>query len=115
MFDKLLKTAVKALENVSETPKGCPMPQAAALLASSGKIYTAVNDLSGDICSGLRENGEEKLEKIVTVWKNGSVDLPSLEFRRALCAWRESSLNTEIMFTAGGERLIKPLRATMPL
>jgi hypothetical protein len=51
---------------------------------------------------------------MVTMWKDGGIDLPSISFRKALIEMDEHNINTEIILEGKDGHLIKKLSVTMP-
>jgi hypothetical protein len=93
---------------------GLLSPQVTVLLTNSDNIYIAVNDLDGVICEELKQNKTTKILRMITMWKDGGVDLPSLAFRKALVEMDEYNKNTEVVLQGKDGYLIKKLSVTMP-
>jgi hypothetical protein len=83
MFEKLYQIATEQLAK-TDVAVGLPCPQVTVLVTEKENIYVAINDVKGEICKQLQEKNDTKIVKILTVWKNGEIDLPSLAFRQAL-------------------------------
>lgn len=114
MFQELIFIARSKLNEISETVGGLPSPQVSVLLTDSDNIYIAVNDLGGAICEELKQNKTTKILRMVTMWKDGGVDLPSVTFRNALVKMDEYNKNTEVVLQGKDGYLIKKLSVTMP-
>lgn len=110
---EMYNIAVEALEAVTEYPAGIPLPQVTAFLAESGKVYCAVNDITGEICAVLDEAGETEVFTMITVWKSGEVDLPSDKLRRALVEWNFNCLETELIMGSAPEFRTVTIRETL--
>ena len=114
MFEKMINIAQNKLNEITEVANGLPEPQVTVLLTVGDNIYIAVNDLNGAICEELKQNKTTQISKIVTMWKDGGVDLPSLTFRKALVEMDEYNKNTEVVLQGKDGYLIKRLSVTMP-
>jgi hypothetical protein len=66
------------------------------------------------ICEELKQNKTTKILRMVTMWKDGGVDLPSVTFRNALVKMDEYNKNTEVVLQGKDGYLIKKLSVTMP-
>ena len=84
MINKLLKIAQERLASLNEIANGLPAPQVTVLLTSKGNIHVAINDVDGGICEKLVQNQDTTIVEMITVWKDGEVDLSSHRFRVAL-------------------------------
>ena len=86
MFDQLLQIAKENLMTLNETVDvdGLPAPQVTVLLTANDAVYVAVNDADGRICETMVKNQDTKVVRMVTMWKDGGVDLSSHRFRVAL-------------------------------
>lgn len=72
---------------------------------------------SFDIDSFLEEliqNQDTRLEKLVCLWANGEIDVPSFDFRRRLCALNDSNRTAKILLQSAEGYLIKTLSETLP-
>ena len=86
--------------------------------------YIAVELDGGKILGGTNEFklaeaiGGKAVAKILCVWRNGEVDLPSVAFRKLLCSLNSRSTHAKILirtFLGGSEELaVKELSATLP-
>jgi hypothetical protein len=114
MFQELISIAKNKVDEISETVDGLLSPQVTVLLTNSDNIYIAVNDLDGVICEELKQNKTTKILRMITMWKDGGVDLPSLTFRKALVEMDEYNKNTEVVLQGKDGYLIKRLSVTMP-
>ena len=97
MFNQLLQIAKEKLVTVDETLDGLPAPQVTVLLTANDTIYTAVNDVDGSICEKMVKNQDTKVVGMLTLWKNGGVDLSSHRFRVALVDMNEHNTDTAII------------------
>ena len=115
MFEKMISIAKSKLEDINEAPLQLPSPQVTVLLSANGNIYTAVNDIDGTICEQLKRDKNTKIYKMITMWKDGSIDLPSINLRKALIELNEDNNNTDIMLQGKEGCLIKKLSVTIPV
>ena len=87
-FDRLLRLARSLLPKLPPPPPGLPVSQVTVLEGDSLALYTAVNDLDGSVCASLEAAGETGIRRLLTLFADGRMDLPSAAFRRAIVAWR---------------------------
>ena len=87
--------------------------QVTVLWTSNHRFYTAMDDWSGAICEELKIKNDTHILKILTVWKNGQLDLPSLRFRQRLIALNESNKNAEMILQGKDGYIIKRVSQTM--
>ncbi len=60
------------------------------------------------------EIGCETVIKLVYIWGNGGIDMPSYHFRRLLCDRNITNLNASILLIGKNKLVIKTLGETMP-
>lgn len=113
MFDKMISIAKSKLLNINENVNGLPSPQVTVLLTDKNNIYVAVNDIDGSICEEMTRENDTKIVKMLTMWKNGRVDLPSINFRKALFEMDEQNNMADILLRGKTDYLIKKLSATI--
>ena len=80
MYEKLFELAQKSLENLEQKIEGLPAPQVTVLLTDLDHYYVAVNDVDGAICETLKQAKDTKVLRMLTMWKDGCIDLPSMKF-----------------------------------
>ena len=113
MFNQLLQIAKEKLVTVDETLDGLPAPQVTVLLTANDTIYTAVNDVDGIICEKMVKNQDTKVVGMLTLWKNGGVDLSSHRFRVALVDMNECNTDTAIILQGENGLHTKALGVTI--
>ena len=113
MFEEMIRIAKNKLTDVNETANGLPSPQVTVLLSNNYNTYVAVNDVDGTICEELKRDKNTKIVKMLTMWKNGGIDLPSFAFRKALINMDEDNNNTDMILQGKEGYLIKKLAVTM--
>ena len=113
MFEEMFNIARNKLENINEAVDGMPAPQVTVLLTNRNNIYVAVNDVEGLICENLKNADDTKIIRMLTMWKDGSIDLSSIRFRNALIETNEHNNNTNIILQGKEDYLIKKLAATI--
>ncbi len=114
MFEEMTSIAKSRLTDLNENTHGLPSPQVTVLLSGNDRIYVAVNDIDGTICDELKCDKNTKIVKMLTMWKDGSVDLSSIGFRKALIKLDKANNNTEIILQGKDGFLIKRLAETIP-
>ena len=113
MFEEMLCIAKSKLATIDEIVEGLPAPQVTVLLVGDNNIYVAVNDIDGTICEELKCNSNTKIIKMLTMWKDGRVDLPSIDFRKALVKMDKDNNDTNIILQSKEHYLIKKLAETI--
>lgn len=113
MFEQLLQIAKENLTTLNETVNGLPAPQVTALLTANDTIHVAVNDVDGTICETLVKNQDTKVVCMLTMWKEGGVDLSSYCFRTALVKMDERNRDTAIILQGENGLHTKPLGVTI--
>ena len=97
MFEEMFNIARNKLENINEVVEGLPAPQVTVLLSDNNNIYVAVNDGDGTICEELKRDKNTKIIQMLTMWKDGGIDLSSINFRKALIKMDEET-TTQILY-----------------
>ncbi|MBQ7034562.1 MAG: hypothetical protein IJN34_02375 [Clostridia bacterium] len=87
--------------------------QVTVLWTSNHCIYTAIDDLSGAICEELALKKDTRILKLITIWKNGQIDLPSLRFRQRMIALNENNKDTDMILQGKDGYIIKKVSQTM--
>ena len=105
MINKLLKIAQDRLASLNKITNGLPAPQVTVLLTSKGNIHVAINDIDGEICEELVQNQDTTVVEMITVWKDGEVDLSSHRFRVALVKMNVQNKETYVILQ--GENSLK--------
>ena len=116
MVDQLLQIAKENLMTLNETVDvdGLPAPQVTVLLTANNSVYVAVNDADGRICETLKHESDTKVVRMLTMWKDGGVDLSSYRFRVALIEMNACNTDTAIILQGENGLHTKTLGATMP-
>ena len=114
MFEEMFNIARNKLENINEVVEGLPAPQVTVLLSDNNTIYVAVNDGDGTICEELKRDKNTKIIRMLTMWKEGGIDLSSINFRKALIKMDEENSDTDIILQGKESYLIKKLAVTIP-
>ena len=114
MFEEMFNIARNKLENINEVVEGLPAPQVTVLYTNKNNIYVAVNDGDGTICKKLKNADDTKIIRMLTMWKDGGIDLSSINFRKALIKMDEENNNTDIILQGKESYLIKKLAVTIP-
>ena len=113
MYEKLFELAQKSLENLEQKIEGLPAPQVTVLLTDLDHYYVAVNDVDGAICETLKQAKDTKVLRMLTMWKDGCIDLPSMKFRQALVRMDECNRNTEMILQGASGLIIKRVADTV--
>lgn len=113
MFKKMFEIAKNKLLTINEIADGLPAPQVTILLTDNNNIYVAINDIEGLICKKLKSENDTKILQMLTMWKDGSIDLSSISFRKELIKMDEYNSNTDIILKGTDGYLIKKISSTM--
>ena len=115
MFEEMFNVARNKVANINdEIIDGLPAPQVTVLYTNKNNIYVAVNDGDGTICKKLKNADDTKIIRMLTMWKDGGIDLSSINFRKALIKMDEENNNTDIILQGKESYLIKKLAVTIP-
>lgn len=115
MFDQLIQIAKEKLATVDGTVdvEGLPAPQVTVLLTANDAVYVAVNDVDGSVCETLKQKQDTKILRMLTMWKDGGVDLSSYRFRVALVEMNEDNADTAVILRGENGLHTKRLGATL--
>ena len=115
MLDKLIQISKEKLTMVDETVDvdGLPAPQVTVLLTANDAVYVAANDVDGAICETLKHESDTKVVRMLTMWKDGGVDLSSHRFRVALVNMDERNTDTAIILQGKNGLHTKALGVTV--
>ncbi|MBQ7968544.1 MAG: hypothetical protein IJ292_01845 [Clostridia bacterium] len=113
MFEEMIRVAKNKLATINEPIDSLPSSQVTVLLTTNNNIYMAVNDIDGMICEELKRNKDTKVLKMLTMWKDGGLDLSSIRFRNALIEMNEQNNNTDVILQGKEDYLIKKLSVTI--
>lgn len=116
MIAQLIQIAKEKLATVDDTVdvEGLPAPQVTVLLTANDAVYVAVNDVDGAICETLKHESDTKVVRMLTMWKDGGVDLSSYRFRLALVEMNACNADASIVLQGENSLHTKTLGATMP-
>lgn len=113
MFNQMLETAKSKLATVNEIADGLPAPQVTVVLTNNDNIYVTVNDVDGSFCQELKQNNDTNVVKILTMWKDGSIDLPSYSLLKALVKMNKDNINADILLQGKERYIIKKIAEIM--
>ena len=92
-----------------------------SVLTSKGNIYCKIifNALSDEsinehsFLSELKSNDDTQIQKIVCLWSNGDIDMPSWKFRKMLCELNVENKNAQMLLNGGISYIIKSILQTL--
>ena len=61
-----------------------------------------------------KKKGDAKIERLICMWHDGSVGIPSFDFREALLAFESTNLSTKMLLNGLNGYVVKTVKATMP-
>lgn len=103
-FEAMLELLTSNLAEESPAQNSKMPTQATALLTDHGNVYVAVcRDVFGSDCgydnmlAYMKTRGETRILKMVTMWKDGGIDLSSMNFREAIYEMNKGNIETEIL------------------
>ena len=94
-----------------------------AMLTEKGTVYSVSfqNGYSAIEAEGViklfiekKKNSDAKIERLICMWHDGSIDLPSFAFREALVAIDSKNLSTQMLLNGLNGYVVKTVKATMP-
>lgn len=115
-WEMLLNRAKKEADELS---KG----NTVVMLSAKGTVYSVSfqNGYSAHEAEGViklliekKKNRDAKIERLICMWHDGSIDLPSFAFREALVAIDSMNLSTQMLLNGLNGYVVKTVKATMP-
>ena len=94
-----------------------------AMLTAKGTVYSVSfqNGHSAIEAEGViklfiekKKNSDAKIERLICMWHDGSIDLPSFAFREALVAAEGSNLSAKMLLSGLNGYVVKTIKASMP-
>ncbi|MBQ7358347.1 MAG: helix-turn-helix transcriptional regulator [Clostridia bacterium] len=61
-----------------------------------------------------KKNGDARIERLICMWHDGSIDLPSFAFREALLSVENANVSTQMLLNGIKGYVVKTVKATMP-
>lgn len=113
-FETMIATAQSVLSDVHDHPATIPQPQVTLLYTANGNLYTSVNDVSGEIATVLRREQDTLVLQMVTLWLDGTLDVPSWNFRKALLALNPQNAEAQMLLQGQDTPHAKRIRDTLP-
>ncbi|UVI27406.1 hypothetical protein [Paenibacillus spongiae] len=103
-FETMLELLKSDLAEETPVPNSEMPPQATALLTDHGNLYVAVcRDVFGSDCgydnmlTFMKTRCETRILKMVTMWKDGGIDISSMNFRESIYEMNKENIETEIL------------------
>ena len=62
----------------------------------------------------MKKNEDAKIERLICMWHDGCVDVPSFAFREALLSVDSANLSTKMLLNGLTGYIVKTVKATMP-
>ena len=112
MFNDLLSFAKEILSKANQIKEGLQESQAIVFTTAKSYTYVSVGDTPQEICSQLISDNDTRILKLLTMWKNGQVDLPSLAFRKAILEMNIENKDTNILLQGKEGLIVKKLFET---
>ena len=113
MYEEMIAMAKERLCALTEKADRLPSPQVTVLRTGNDRIYIAVNDADGTICDELMEHTDTRIVSMVTLWKDGGADLPSIRFRKALLEMDGRNGDTQMLLQGKNGYIIKKISETV--
>ena len=83
------------------------------LETASGNIHTVVNNDFQKTLDTMAQTNDTVVAKMVAMWQEGSVDVPSYAFRKALLAMNPANGQTEVILRTERGYITKAIRIMM--
>ena len=112
-YTQLLKIAEEAIEPMKEYPCTLPGPLVYVLYTRGGNVRTVLNDSFQKELDAMASDGDRVVEKLIAMWKDCGVDLPSFAFRKALLALDAANADAEILIMTDSGFCARYLKKTM--
>jgi len=115
-WEILLNRAKKEIADLSDG-------EVVVMLTSKGTVISVLfEDLNSAIDPDgimrslleIKKNGDAKIERMVCMWHNGGVDLPSFAFREALLTVDSTNFSSEMLLNGLTGYIVKTVMVTMP-
>lgn len=113
-FETMIATARSILFEVHDHPATIPQPQVTLVYTANGNLYTTVNDIRGEIAATLRSEQDTLVLRLVTLWQDGTLDVPSWNFRKALLDLNPQNAGAEILLQGQDAPHVKRIKDTLP-
>ncbi len=62
----------------------------------------------------IKKNEDSKIERLICMWHEGSIDLPSFAFREALLSVDRTNFSAQMLLNGSNGYIVKTVEATMP-
>lgn len=113
------------LAKAQNTLKTVPSDQVVCMQSSKGKLYSlifadlkatidAADDMTKRLFAELNTNSDKKIDKLVCMWNNGGIDLPSFALRDRLCKLDRENMTAKMLLQGLNALIVKEIGATMP-
>ena len=83
-YDQLMDIAKTVLLSVDAASESLPAPLVYVLETSGNQIHTVINDDFQPILNALVQTNDTLVKKVLAMWKDFRIDVPSYAFRKAL-------------------------------
>ncbi len=113
MFDDLINLAKDTLSKRNKVRDGLPVPQAVVFTTDKSYTYVSIDDTVEDICRKLVSNHDTRIMKLLVMWKNQEIDLPSLALRKAIVEMNAENKDTNILLQGTNGFIVKKLSETL--
>lgn len=113
-YEQLVCIAKEKLLSVNTVPEHLSAPLVYVLETAGGNIQTVINDGFQDIIDLLAQEKDTVIMKLVSMWKDGTVDVPSYAFRNALLELNTRNAQTRVLLRTEGGYTEKPIEIMMP-
>ena len=83
------------------------------LETASGNIHTVVNNDFQKTLDVLTQSDDTMVTKLVAMWKEGSVDVPSYAFRKSLLELDDANRQTKVLLRSESGYIMKTIEIMM--
>lgn len=118
----IFESMKKRAESLLETCKAQTYTQVVVVLTSNHNLYGMVIDHVMDpthrcehaFLKELQGQHDTDIRQMVCMWSEGSLDMPSYDFRQMICDLHENNKNAEMLLQGASGYLKKTIAQTMP-
>ncbi len=116
-FNLLIKTAKEKIANIENLKKS----QIIIVMSGKNNLFYEIIDytltdayLKGNkLINELKENEDTEVRKILCMWNDGCIELPSIYFRKLLCELNEKNKYSEILLNGKDSLFVSKINRIM--
>ncbi len=115
-WEMLLNCARQEVEKLSDGSVVVMLTSAGSVCSISFRNMSETIDAEGAMKFLLekKKSGDAKIERLVCMWHDGGIDLPSFAFREALLTIESKNISTQMIMNGFDGYVVMTVKATMP-